>query len=655
MVVKRSRLPISVDKYLQMKGKIVSRKDGLVRQYIDENFVIKNGSFVSKSKLDSMIEAGKAPAAFISKDPSEDREAYLQNLSTNLGFIQELTTSTDSSGQFAPTRFSSVQGFLMNADDPFLWTVKTRQFGFSFVLAARSLAKAMLKPKHTSIFVSYNEEESKEKIVFAKELYDSMPIKWRLSRKLKYDNKTSLVFEKAGQNSSETRILSYPQRIIRGKGGEIDIGLDEFAHCIHSKKIYTSAIPALSRSSNSQLWVGSSPAGKGGLFYEIGINQDMQYAPYVRLTIPWWIVPEFCTDTERAGKEAWDMHTDQRVELFATERLKLIRNSMTLDDFRQEYECEYLDELYSYFPWDLINSCVPIFNVDANDMPDYDSPGSELSENDRPKSGVGIEHYDSFEEFINAVRNGKIKGNILGGFDVGRTTDASEIYYLEENPDTCHQVARCNITLKNVKLPDQRRIVKEQFELLGRRLTRFGIDYNGIGRNIAEDLEELSYETVVKLNFNSNAWKEEACRRFKFRMEKKGISLATKRQVLTQIHSIKRILLPGGLWRFDTEKNEKHHGDKFWGLLAASEVGKPIDESQGYSSFDERIMIPKKDANKRKTSSVIMVADSAKHLSKYSPWQSILPGVPSMFNLPKPGSSFEDGLTPLNNQLIFRR
>jgi len=591
-MVKRSRCPLSVEDYLDLQGKIISRSLGNRRKFVKEHFVLHDNKFVEKNRLDDMMESNKAPLGIVSKEPSEDTEAYKNFLATNLGFIQETTKTLDLEGNISPTRFSDIASYLIDSEDPFIWANKSRQFGFSFNIAAQSLAKAMLKKKHTSIFVSYNEEESKEKIVFARELYESMPRKWKLQRKLKYDNKTSLVFEKSGMDSFETRILSYPQRIIRGKGGELDIRLDEAAHCIHIRKIYTSALPALIRSKSSTIWVGSTPAGKGGLFYEIGVNQDNDYAPFLRMKIPWWVIPEFCRNVIQARKQAWGMHTDERIHLFANDRLKLIRKSMTLDDFRQEYEIEFLDEAYSYFPWDLINSCTPIFDVDAKEVPEYDSPSEELTQNDSSKSGVGVDHYTDFDEFMFAIDSGIIQGKILGGFDVGRTTDASEIYYVEEDENTHHQICRCNITFKNVKFPEQRRQVLSQINRLGNKLVKFGIDANGIGMNIYEDLKEVSYDVVERLDFNSNSWKEEACRRFKIRMEKKGISFSTNRNVSSQIHSIKRTLLPTGIWRFDVEANQKkHHGDKFWALLAASEVGHPpVGETNTYSSFNEQLV-----------------------------------------------------------------
>lgn len=621
----RCKVQMSVEKYRQIKDQIVSREEGAKRKQIDDNYDLINNKFVPR-------ESPKAPLGIVSKDPADEKDKFNNWLSTNSGFIEGLTSSYGPKG-VQQTVLNDIQRLLIDADYQFLWMEKTRQFGFSYLLAAKALAESMILYKHTDIFISYNEEESKNKIIYARELYDTLPTKYKLARKLKYDNKTSLVFERSGQDSVETRILSYPQREIRGKGGDVHVKFDEAAHCIHFKKLYRSALPVLSRG-RSSLWIGSSPAGKGGLFYDIKVNADNNYSPFYRIHVNWWDVPEFCTDVKLARETAPFMITDERVERFASHQLKLIRNSMILEDFQQEYECAYLDEAYSYYSWDLIMSCVPIFNMEGRDVPDFDAPANDLKSNDKSKSGAGIDFFTDFDQFMRAVDSGMIKGPFLGGFDVGRTIDASEVVFVEETKDNVH-IPRCNITMKNTRTPEQREFVKKCIDSLGSKLLKFGIDYNGIGMTIAEDLEDHSYELVEKLPFNNNAWKEEAARNLRYRIEFKKIMLPTHRPLLNQIHSIKRILLPSGKWRFDADTNEKHHGDKFWGLIAACEMGKsPIPDSNEVQEFDKRMFAKKSKQIDRIQGSEIILPDMQSVL-KFNPYR----GTESMHgygNIPRP-------------------
>jgi len=596
----RCRIQMTVPYYKSILGKIVSKSKGLIRQEIMNNYDIVNDEFVKKNRerIKSVIDDNKPPTGIVAKDPSEELDKYKEWISSIPGFIEGLTSTVGAQGTLSQTKLNDIQYFLTKNIFQFLCLNKTRQFGYSFVIAAKSLAKAMLTRKTTSIFVSYNEDESKEKIMYARELYESMPIKYKLARKLKYDNKTSLVFEKTGPEGAETRILSFPQRELRGKGGNVDIYLDEFAHCIHARKIYKSALPVLSRGVSS-ISIGSSPSGKGNLFYEIMSNMDNLYKEYARINVFWWDVPEFCTDVKVARLTAPYMLTDDRVNKYATDKLKAIRRSMPLDDFQQEYECEYLDESYSYYPWDLIMSCVPVYSSDSEEL-EFDTEAEKLKDIDSSNIGKGIEFYTDFDFFMDAVLSGIIKGPILLGFDVGRTENASELIFIEETPDR-GQIVRCNITFKNVPMPDQREQTLNMIEKLGSRLIKCGIDPNGIGRNLAEDLERKSYDLVKQLAFNNNDWKAEAAKRMKYRMEMKKIIYPPNRALLSQIHSIKRELLPSGLWRFNAEENAKHHGDKFWAIVAASEMGYPIINSEEKIAFDSRLfkkVVDKKDVRR---------------------------------------------------------
>jgi phage FluMu gp28-like protein len=625
----RCRVQLPFSRYQEIRDRIITKEEGEKRKQIQENYHVTEHGFISK--ILEMVRDKKAPLGICSVDPSDEPEAFKNWIATNSGFIQGLTSMVGGSGSSA-TILSDIQSYLMDCTHQFLWMEKCRQLGFSLTLAARALSEAMLQLKHTSIFVSYNEEESKEKVTYARELYDSLPSKYRLQRRLKYDNKTSLVFEKSGPQSAETRILSYPQRIIRGKGGNVHVRMDEAAHCIHFRKIYTSALPVLSRG-DSSLWIGSTPAGKGDLFYEIAINQDNNYSTYVRIHVQWWDVALFCKDVPKARMEAPEMITDERIERFATDRLRALRRAMTLDDFQQEYECAYLDEAYSYYPWDLIMRCVPIFNVEGVETAEYSAPASDLDGNDKTRSGSSIDFYTdpdptiAFEKFIDAVNKGVIQGPFLGGFDVGRTSDASEIVFIEES-SSYHQLVRANITLKNMRLPDQRAFVSRMIETLGRKLIKFGVDYIGIGMQIAEDLEDMSYELVSKLPFNNNAWKEEAAKQMKYRMDLTAISFPTWRPLLQQIHSIKRILLPGGNWRFDAEKAQKHHGDKFWSIIAASEMGHraTTTASQSMMDFDKRLFLEEPKDHRTKNGILLPTTPVFQTESNYNPYSKI-PGV----------------------------
>jgi len=55
----------------------------------------------------------------------------------------------------------------------------------------------------------------------------------------------------------------------------------------------------------------------------------------------------------------------------------------------------------------------------------------------------------------------------------------------------------------------------------------------------------------------------------KIAFENEAVAIPRDRELTAQIHSIKKTATDAGYARFDTEKNERHHADKFWALALA--------------------------------------------------------------------------------------
>ncbi len=85
--------------------------------------------------------------------------------------------------------------------------LKSRRTGFSFITAMKGLVKAMDKGriKYVRQFVSYNEDDAKEKINYVKEFYESLPKKVR--KKCISATKTSMEFLDYGGKTVSRLIL----------------------------------------------------------------------------------------------------------------------------------------------------------------------------------------------------------------------------------------------------------------------------------------------------------------------------------------------------------------------------------------------------------------------------------------------------------------
>ncbi len=440
------------------------------------------------------------------------------------GFIQGATKTDDKQ-----TKLYEYQIEFNECNSRFRSVLKSRQTGFSFGFAAESLAKAHLKLEHTSLFVSYNLEDAKEKIRYARMLYDTIPLAWQ--KKLITDNKTELEFKDS--RGRRSRLISNPCREPRGKG-KADVYLDELAFYRNARRIYIAAVPIITRGGGS-LTVASTPLGKTGIFYEIAKGEAEKYPHFIRFVVTWWCCPEFCTTVGKARRESEAMSTDERVAEFGASTLKLIRASMDLESFQQEYECLFIDEATAYITWDLILAAA--------------------------KDSDELEHYTDLDNFMRY----EAKGPLWAGYDVGRKRNASELIVLEQVGHRYHQ--RLMMTLEKVRFQDQRETL---VRLLNGRtdVRRLCIDATGMGIQLAEEMTEKYRNRVEGITLTSQV-KNEMAPSTKIVFEDRNIWMPAHRDLMQQIHSVKKTVTKAGNIRFDADYDEKHHADKFWAFALA--------------------------------------------------------------------------------------
>ena len=263
-------------------------------------------------------------------------------LSNTLTFLVEYLNLPEAVGD-PEASWETFQLKHLNNPSLFAIELKSRQVGFSWLTAAESTANGILKPKSTAIFLSINQDEAAEKIRYTKAVIEALDRE--VQPRLLTDNRLALEF------SNGSRVISHPCRPPRGKA-KADVYLDEFAHYPNADEVYRAAVPIASK--GGKLRIGSSPLGARGKFWEIYTESMQKYPGYSRDRIPWWVIGALCKDIDQAEIEAPGLPTEDRVRKFGTPRLIQLFENMTLEDFQQEYECEWLDETVSWIDWDLI-------------------------------------------------------------------------------------------------------------------------------------------------------------------------------------------------------------------------------------------------------------------------------------------------------------
>jgi phage FluMu gp28-like protein len=96
---------------------------------------------------------------------------------------------------------------------------------------------------------------------------------------------------------------------------------------------------------------------------------------------------------------------------------------------------------------------------------------------------------------------------------------------------------------------------------------RLCIDATGIGMQLAEDLSQ-NFSCVEGVTF-TNSLKETlsvTCRRL---FEKRQIRIPNDRELINDIHRIKKIVTAAGNIRYDAERNASGHADRYWALALA--------------------------------------------------------------------------------------
>jgi len=443
--------------------------------------------------------------------------------------------------------------------------LKSRQTGFSFVVAIKGLVKALdpARTQYTKQFVSYNEEDAQEKIRYARQFYDSIPNRYK--KKLVHQTATMLEFEDVGSKTT-SRLISLPCRPPRGKNG--DVCLDEFAIYLPrlSKEIYTAASFCTLR--RGCIEVGSTPLGTIGKFYEICTNRE-SYPNFDRYFIPWWYAKVMCKDVRGAVQFAKEMETAERVERFGTDRLISLFQNSTLEDFQQECECVFIDSSASYISLELIYANTP-------GRREEDIPANIEKDEDyfAAKRDVEIHCFKDADELILNYSPEKYGSPLFMGLDIGRTSDATVFYIIGVINGKKRSVLRHE--MRNADFDAQTAVLNKLMENLP--IYRCCIDDGGIGRNLAENAHKRYGERAERYHFDLQS-KEILAMGVRTGLERREYELDNDRDFHAQIHSIKRTPSSGGSFRYNAERNEKGHADSFWAWALASYAtdGKKIE------------------------------------------------------------------------------
>lgn len=474
-----------------------------------------------------------------------------------------------------------------------LIALKARQIGASFILAGDELFDGLIKGNHTVIMTSYNLEEAKEKILYARQWWDAKhprPYEVPLAEEfdehgnhrgvspnrimrwpeLIKDNTLELLFENG------FRMISHPSRPPRGK--KASVALDEFAHAQHAAAIFTAAQPMMTRGRGQcRIRIPSTPLGAQGKFWEIFSNVD-QYKHFKRVEYGWWEIEELCPPQFRVQcREAWrqGIPSEVLVPQYATPFFVEQWETTLPEDFEQEFAIKFLDAIYAYLSWDLIKSCYPDYWRGERRTEKEDADDFELRLADEYKdfyvgfTGRKLDQcLDAIMQIADAYQSGLIKGTLVWAYDVGRERDPACLVLYEIKDKHFYQ--RLILMLPQTSFEDQESIIAQLMHALP--ITRGLIDMTGMGQDLSERLEKrFGWDRASGVWFTPEA-KEMWAVSLKRCMERHLVTLIPHKEQELHLHSVQRKATSAKHMQYVVQETVstiggvkiKHHADLFW-------------------------------------------------------------------------------------------
>lgn len=464
--------------------------------------------------------------------------------------------------------------------------VKCRKTAHSWCIALDALARAVTEPRSTSLIISYDEDEAKEKNRFLDWQYGVLPE--HIQRELRMTDGSE---ERRFSNGSRIKMLS--RKAPTGAGATVYI--DEFSvegkAGVSSAEILIAAIGCTTHT--GYVRVGGTQRGPETLFNKLvtgqwreSIPSDLSGFPVVEWQVgefPWWVSPALCADPFRATIEAPRMSTFDRVSMFGNDKLKAQYLSycqtpeLGEDLFRREFEMIVLDENESYFPLDLIRSCT----VPKSKENEYFFLRTDLVGGEGSEKALSV-----IRQLAAAYRTNKLRGELCAAMDVARDKDKAVITIAtnDENDRSLMQL-RCVITMSKVTFP----VMKEiwYFLLDNLPVVRGCIDSTkgSVGRQLGEEAEMLYGQRSLMFEFTSSN-KQIIVAGIKGRMENGALCLppcARDTDIEREFLRIKRKTTLAGNTVFDAERTEEGHADVFYSLAMLSTLFSQPHEGHPYA------------------------------------------------------------------------
>lgn len=316
------------------------------------------------------------------------------------------------------------------------------------------------------------------------------------------------------------RIIGLPANPDTARGFSANVVLDEFAFHKDSDKIWAALYPTISR--GFKIRIISTPQGLGNRFHRL------------------------CTGDNSWSKHVVDIY--QAVADGVPHNIEELRKGIDDPDaWEQEFEVKFIDEASAWLTYEMIANC---------------------QSDTVPKE---ILYGDLNDTVLEAIAK-SIKGRPFGGLDIGRRRDLSVLDIEDQVGDVFWN--RATIIFPKVRLTLQKEMLWKIMNII--RMERICIDSTGMGLTIGEDtVDKYGAYRAEQIDF-TNKIKHDMAVRTRNVFEDRRSRIALCQKLRDDLHSIKKTTTAAGNIRYDAERSDLGHADRFWAkslALLASEEG----------------------------------------------------------------------------------
>jgi len=382
-----------------------------------------------------------------------------------------------------------------------------RQIGKSFIVALEVVDDAM-ETGEDWVLLSAGERQSKELMQKVKMHCEAYSIAASDIQETEYtvnDIRYTLLIISLPNGA---RIMGLPANPDTARGFSANVVLDEFAFHKDSDKIWKALFPTIAR--GHKIRVISTPQGMGNRFHQL------------------------FTGDNRWSKHEVDIY--QAVADGVPHNIDELKEGVDDDEaWQQEFEVQFIDEASAWLTYEMIAAC------QNNSVP-------------------GEIQYSNLNDNILENIKATICGRSFGGLDIGRRRDLTALDVEDQVGDVFWN--RASIIFPKVRLTEQKIMLWRIMDKLN--MERICIDATGIGMTIGEDtVDKYGQYRAEQVEFTLKI-KQDLAVRTRHIFEDKLCRITLCRKLRDDLHAVKKTTTVAGNIRFDAERTDLGHADRFW-------------------------------------------------------------------------------------------